>query len=196
MLDADGYLAFLDPTRSSKEQFKLFENVHRDLRETERVTLRRVTGVPAAICVPKLDRLRRLAESGSTEHAAAINEFFQRLRRLESARRGSVITAGLIDARSDLTARLLRELWPREDLEDRVQRIFGRRYRFFPMTPLGLDHDSDSEGGSALRAEPYAVQEPLLWILHASGYVVFRRAATWFSLPVNRQAAEGGIGKA
>jgi hypothetical protein len=186
MLDADGYFAFLDPMKSAEEQFKLFEKVHHDLRETGRVTLRRVAGVPAAICVPKLDRLRRQAETGATGHAAAIKEFFEGLRKLERARKGSVITASLIDARSRLTARLIRQLWPREDLEDRIQRIFGRRYRFFPMTPLGLDHVGDSDGGPAARAEPYAVREPLLWILHANGYVVFRGVANWIPLGFDR----------
>jgi hypothetical protein len=177
MMRADGYFAFLDPTNSGDLQREIYEGFYRDLWEAHEVSQGRPCGVPAAVCLTKIDELPRLLDPA--RHGAAVAQFFDGLRRVEASRPGGEVTLRLIEARSRVTARLVRELWPRVDIEERLRRLFGRRFRFFPMTPFGLEHlgVAGAVAGSAATAEPFSAQEPLLWMLHACGYVVFRPGA-------------------
>jgi hypothetical protein len=52
-----------------------------------------------------------------------------------------------------------------------VRSLFGDRFMFFPMTPVGLDKLGEQDL-SQRTIKPYAIQQPLLWLLHMNGYPV------------------------
>jgi len=74
----------------------------------------------------------------------------------------------------------LRALFPAGNLARLLDRGFPGRHLFFPLTPLGIAEDeallrlTDGDGGRSDRAPlPFAILEPLLWLLHRRGYDVF-----------------------
>ena len=172
MMQGDGYFAFLDPTNDPELQQEIYQGIYRDHWNAGRVSHGHPVDIPAAICVTKIDALRHNLDGA--KHEAAVTKFYEGLRKIEADRRGGEITLALIKARSRVTARFLRELWPHIDVEERFRRLFGRRYRFFPMTPYGLERRDDTPVTAGATAEPFGVREPLIWMLHVNGFRVFR----------------------
>lgn len=144
MMQGDGYFAFLDPTNDPELQQEIYQGIYRDHWNAGRVSHGHPVDIPAAICVTKIDALRHTLDGA--KHEAAVTKFYEGLRKIEADRRGGEISLALVKARSRVTARFLRELWPRIDIEERFRRLFGRRYRFFPITPYGLEHRDDTPG--------------------------------------------------
>lgn len=79
--------------------------------------------------------------------------------------------------RSELVGELRNTIWTDWDIEDRFRQVFGDRFLFFPMSPVGLPPrgvtDPDIIDDLSQRMiEPYGILEPLLWLLHMNGYPV------------------------
>ena len=51
-------------------------------------------------------------------------------------------------------------------------RILGGRYLFLPLTLVGLENIDEEDQGK-VTVNPFAIQEPLFWLMHMSGYPVF-----------------------
>jgi hypothetical protein len=72
-----------------------------------------------------------------------------------------------IEARSKLMSRLRDTVWPGWQIDD----LFGGRFVFFPLTPVGLDGLGERDLTRRTIA-PVGLLEPLLWLLHMNGYPV------------------------
>jgi len=164
----DGFVFFLDPTQSVKEQqaiLKLFAEEMRALRDLKpEVPIH----LPVAVCLSKLDLLpSQTAFSGRARPW---------LRRLRATAVGPATLATLED-RSRLAREALVTLFPGLPIEKDLRDTFGENFLFFPLTPVGLA-DGELEGPAVadLRrraVEPFGIAEPILWLLHRHGYRVF-----------------------
>ena len=80
----------------------------------------------------------------------------------------------LIQRRSELITRLCEMIWPGWKIVRQIRDLFGDRFMFFPMTPVGLDQPGVDDL-TQRNIEPYGIIEPLLWLLHMNGYPVLNR---------------------
>lgn len=169
-LDADGYLFFLDPTYPHEPQARALADFREDLRVLKGIAAGRRVGVPVALCVSKIDLLAgqgyALSDGGD-----AIGRFYRRLAEIDPS--GDCLSPGVIEARSQATAKLRDVIWPGWDIERQMDDLFGWQYRFFPLTPVGLD--GRGERDLSLRTvSPFGLLEPMLWLLEMNGYRVMQ----------------------
>ncbi len=83
------------------------------------------------------------------------------------------MTWDVIEARSRLLGELRDTIWPGWEIQRQIDDLFGGRYLFFPLTPVGLD--GAGEADLSLRTiSPFGLLEPLLWLLEMNGYPVLR----------------------
>jgi hypothetical protein len=149
-LKADGYLFFLD-------QFQT---------DVQRVHHGRSIRAPVALCLTKLDLL-----SGRVQQPGFLDKFHEQLKDIDPT--AQEVSDTVIEARSVLTENLCRVLWPGWPIGNIVNRLFGGRCRFFPMTPVGLDNPGSSSPGAHGRImDPFGIVEPLIWLLHMNGYPI------------------------
>jgi hypothetical protein len=169
-LDADGFLFFLDPTFPSGPQAQALADFREDLRLLKGLRSSRHVRTPIALCVSKIDLLPRQSYALPGE-GSAVAEFYDQLKRIDPT--GEACSLRVIEARSKLVSRLRETIWPGWEIERHVRDLFGGRYQFFPLTPVGLEGCNDSD--LTLRTiSPFAILEPLLWLLHMNGYCVLR----------------------
>ncbi len=167
-LDGDGFFFFLDPTYPSEPQAKALADFREDLRLVKGMKEGRRLQVPVALVVPKIDMLAgqsyALPDGGD-----AIARFYDDLAEIDPT--GESMSVRAIEARSQLTARLRDTIWPGWGIERQIHDLFGGRYRFFPLTPVGLD--GRGEADLSLRTiSPFGLLEPLLWLLEMNGYPI------------------------
>jgi hypothetical protein len=98
-----------------------------------------------------------------------IDDFYQALEKI--GWQGSLSS---LEARSKLVADLHDTIWPGWQIERKIHDLFGGRYLFFPLTPVGIDGRGE-EDLSQRTIAPRGLLEPLLWLLHMNGYPVFPR---------------------
>jgi len=169
-LDGDGFFFFLDPTYPSEPQAKALADFREDLRLVKGAKGGRRLRVPVALVVPKIDVLAgqsyALPDGGD-----AIARFYDELAEIDPT--GETMRLGVIEARSRLTSRLRDTIWPGWSVERQIHGLFGGRYLFFPLTPVGLDGRGETD--LSLRTiSPFGLLEPLLWLLEMNGYPVLR----------------------
>jgi hypothetical protein len=167
-LEADGYFFFLDPTFPTEPQMKALNDFREDLRLVKGVKSGRSIRAPVALCVTKIDLLANQAYAlpGGND---AIGRFYDQLARIDPS--GESLRMGVLEARSRLTARLRETIWPGWQIERQVHDLFGGRYMFFPLTPVGLDGRGETD--LSLRTiSPFGLLEPLMWLLQMNGYPV------------------------
>lgn len=167
-LSADGYLVFLDPTEPDAEQIKEIRRFRSDVEKVHNVKPGQTIHVPVAFCVSKIDKL--LKHHGGD----AVNRFYEELRRVDPT--GQTMTLEVIAKRSALIQELRDTIWPGWQVERVVDELFGGRYMYFPMTPVGLS-DISSDVSDDLRdrqVDAFAILEPLMWLLHMNGYPVLK----------------------
>jgi len=167
-LEADGFFFFLDPTYPSEPQAKALVDFREDIRLVKGVSAGKAIRTPVAICVSKIDVLA--AQSYALPDGGdAIARFYEQLSQIDPT--GEAMTLPVIEARSRLTAELRDTIWPGWQIERQIDDLFGGRYRFFPLTPVGLD--GKGEADLSLRTiSPFGLLEPLLWLLEMNGYPV------------------------
>jgi hypothetical protein len=167
-LEADGYFFFLDPTFPTEPQAKAVNDFREDLRLVKGVRTGRSIRAPVALCVTKIDLLanQSYALPGGGD---AIARFYAELARIDPT--GESLDRRVLEARSRLTARLRETIWPGWHIERQVHELFGGRYMFFPLSPVGLDGRGETD--LSLRTiAPFGLLEPLAWLLEMSGYPV------------------------
>ncbi len=167
-LDGDGFLFFLDPTYPSEVQAKALADFREDLRLLKGVKAGRRLRIPVALCISKIDLLAghdyRL-EDGSD----AIAKFYEDLSRIDPT--GESTKQSILEERSRLTSELRRVIWPDWQIERQIEDLFGGRFAFFPLTPVGLD--GRGEADLSLRTiSPFGLLEPMLWLLQMTGHPV------------------------
>ena len=165
-LQSEGYLFVLDPTQPADRQA---DSIARFAEQAARIRGVRPGGAinaPLAICLTKLDLLPTLPDFQPGGHA---DRLYDRLRDIDPT--GASLSNDVIDARSDLIRESLPRLFPGWNMLSSVKAFFGRRWKLFPLTPIGLnDLSPDNSGSLAQRMfEPYGVCEPLYWLLEQNG---------------------------
>ena len=169
-LEGDGFLFFLDPTYPSEPQAKALAAFREDLRLVKGIKAGRRVRVPVALCVSKIDLLARqsfaLPDGGD-----AVEKFYEDLGRIDPT--GEALTLSVIEARSRLLSELRETIWPGWEIQRQMDDLFGGRYSFFPLTPVGLDGRGETD--LSLRTiSPFGLLEPLLWLFEMNGYPVLK----------------------
>lgn len=169
-LEADGYFFFLDPTLPSDEQADALNRFREDVRLIKRVQAGRSLCVPVALVLSKLDLMaeqafaRRMGKNSLTR-------FYEELRKIDPLQ--TTMSRQVIEARSELVARLRPTIWPGWEIEKTISDLFGDRFLYFPQTPYGLDDLGQRDLRNRM-ITPFAILEPLLWLLHMNGYPVLK----------------------
>lgn len=164
-LDGDGFFFFLDPTEPSETQAQALAGFREDLRRIKGVKAGKQVPIPVALCVSKLDLMvnESYADPGG---GGVVGNFYRDLGEI-----GWQLDLGSLEARSRLMARLRDTVWPGWQIERQIDDLFGGRFMFFPMTPVGLDGSGERDLSRRTIA-PVGLLEPLLWLLHMNGYPV------------------------
>jgi len=138
------------------------------LRLVKGVGANRALRLPLALCVSKIDLLAGQAYA-LPDGRDAVAKFYDDLARIDPT--GEAMTLEVIEARSELLARLRDTVWPGWQIERSIAELFGGRYAFFPLTPVGLDGQGEKDLNLRTIA-PFGLLEPLVWLLHMNGYPI------------------------
>lgn len=164
-LDGDGFFFFLDPTEPSETQSQALAGFREDLRRIKGIRAGKQVHVPIALCVSKIDLMVALPYA-DPHGGGAIEKFYRDLAELEW-----MPSIRAIEARSKLMSQLRDTIWPGWQIERQIDDLFGGRFLFFPLTPVGLDGLGERDLTRRTIA-PVGLLEPLLWLLHMNGYPV------------------------
>lgn len=164
-LDGDGFFFFLDPTEPSETQSQALAGFREDLRRIKGIRAGQQVHVPIALCVSKLDLMINQSYA-DPQGGGVIEKFYRDLGEL-----GWEMSVAAIEARSRLMAHLRDTVWPGWQIERQIDDLFGGRYLFFPLSPVGLDGPGERDLTRRTIA-PVGLIEPLLWLLHMNGYPV------------------------
>lgn len=160
---ADGYFFFLDPTKSSDEQTQPLANFRQDVRTVKGLHAGQQIRCPVALCVPKIDLM---PDEDYARGGNIVDRFYDELRDI-----GWGMDTASIQRRSDLMRRLRDDIWPGWEIERQIDDLFGGRYMFFPLTPVGLNEPGEKDLAKRTIA-PVGILHPLMWLLHMNGYPV------------------------
>ena len=173
-LNSEGFLFFLDPSKESDTQVDALLKFREEVKLVKRLGTGRQLHTPVALCVTKLDTTvyQDYARGGDV-----MTSFFEELSRIDTRTKPMSLTR--IRKRSDLVAELRDTVWQNWEIENQIRGLFGDRFMFFPMTPVGLPPEgvTDERIINDLKQrtiEPYGILEPLLWLLHMNGYPVLK----------------------
>lgn len=170
----DGFMLFLDPRQvkpdnspwlSKEDQLNAIIRQRSEMKRVRGLGENDVLDVPVAVCIPKLDLITKHNPIGGAGH-----ELLDELRATEN----KPISLGLIQQRSDIIGKYLYEMFDRWNIERTMRDNFGERFMFFPLTPVNIRKDEIGVEDLKERSyKPFGIQEPILWLLHLSGYCVF-----------------------
>ena len=173
-LNSEGFLFFLDPSKPSDKQVEALLKFREEVKLVKRLGTGRQLHTPVALCLSKLDTTvyQEYARGGDV-----ITSFFEELSAIDSRTQPMSLTR--LKMRSDLVAELRDTIWPSWEIENQIRGLFGDRFQFFPMTPVGLPPAGMTDEASIndleqRTIEPYGLLEPLLWLLHMNGYPVLK----------------------
>ncbi|MDO4629600.1 MAG: hypothetical protein Q4C70_10485 [Planctomycetia bacterium] len=165
-LKSEGFLFFLDPTFPWQPQAEALKRFRRDLKSIKGLRGKESLHLPIAVCLTKIDLLPLVKALGNDAEMEAIR-FYEELGRIDPT--GTAMNRNVFDQRSILTDELRKKIWPDWDMEAQINDLFGGRYKFFPLSPVGLD--GVGEADLRLRTiAPFGLVEPLVWLLEMSGY--------------------------
>lgn len=171
MLQADGYFFFLDPTAPAEEQAKELVDFAEDVRIVRKLKSGQSMRAPVALCVSKIDLLR-IQDYADPGGGGPVGRFYDELERLDTGRK---ISKSAIRERSKLMEELRHTIWPGWQIEKQIENLFGGRYMYFPLTPVGLSDLDEAEltDLSSRTIAPRWILEPFMWLLDMNGYRVF-----------------------
>ncbi|NUQ62866.1 MAG: DUF4062 domain-containing protein [Pirellulales bacterium] len=158
----DGLMFFYDVTQPAEPQIRALQKIAADYRSRAKRATSKSLKLPVAVCLTKIDLLvdRHSGRPG-------IEWFYHALSTIDwdtdagSRRR--------IEARSAAALSCITLLEP--SLDRVLKSLFGEVYRYFPISALGLERQSDSrEERFPAHFQPYGVMEPLLWLLDLLRY--------------------------
>ncbi|HXT58290.1 MAG TPA: hypothetical protein VN699_06625 [Pirellulales bacterium] len=166
-LDGDGFFFFLDPTEPSETQSQALAGFREDLRRVKGLKAGKQVHIPVALCVSKIDLM--VDEPYADPNGGGVVEHFYR----DLGEIGWRMDLKSIAARSRCMAQLRDTVWPGWQIERQIDDLFGGRFMFFPLTPVGLDGLGERDLSRRTIA-PVGLLEPLLWLLHMNGYPVLK----------------------
>ena len=163
LLDKDGHLFFLDLTQVKRIQLEVFHRFLVNLRATRGLRNAETRLSPIAVCIGKLDLLPE-CQNGSENIARAIR-CIQEIRDSGPADEATTLTA--IRRRHELILKHSELFGCVKSLNGRLQDECGKDgFMFFPMASVGW---VGRDLSAAATIAPYAVVDPLLWLMHVSG---------------------------
>ena len=163
LLDKDGHLFFIDLTQVKRIQLEVFHRFLVNLRATRGLRNAETRLSPIAVCIGKLDLLPE-CQNGSENIARAIR-CIQEIRDSGPADEATTLTA--IRRRHELILKHSELFGCVKSLNGRLQDECGKDgFMFFPMASVGW---VGRDLSAAATIEPYAVVDPLLWLMHVSG---------------------------
>jgi len=165
-LKSEGFLFFLDPTFPWQPQAEALRRFRKDLKSIKGLRGKESLHLPIAVCLTKIDLLPLVKALGEDAEGEAIR-FYEALGQVDPT--GLELSKKVIEARSALTDALRKKIWPDWDMEAQINDLFGGRFRFFPLTPVGLDGVGEADLSQRTIA-PFGLVEPLAWLLEMSGY--------------------------
>lgn len=168
LLDAECHLFFVDPNWPEKDQLSVFHQFLVNVRGRRGLANSDRPIGPIAVCIPKCDLL-----SDSVARADQATRFIQQLR--SSGPCDTATTLGAIRGRHELVVNHAGILPCIEKLTRRLQTDCGPDgFMFFPMTAVGLSPDGKPDASAYSLADqpivPWGVLDPLLWLIHTSGF--------------------------
>lgn len=166
-LNGDGYFFYLDPTYPSQDQSDALNRFREDIKTLRRLGPNQQVHTPVALCLTKID----LMVTQPYGRGDTILEFYDDLRKIEQTTANGSLER--ITKRSELTSRLRHLIWPDWEIEAQIRGLFGDRFMFFPMTPIGMDQPGE-ENLAVRHIRPYCILEPVSWLLHMNGYPVLK----------------------
>lgn len=166
-LNADGYFFYLDPTYPSQEQSDALNRFREDIKTLRKLGPNQQVHTPVALCLSKID----LMVNQPYGRGDTILEFYEDLRKIEQSTADGSLER--LVKRSELAARLRHLIWPDWEIEAQIRNLFGDRFLFFPMTPVGMDQPGE-ENLAQRDLRPYCILEPLSWLLHMNGYPILK----------------------
>ena len=166
-LDGDGFFFFLDPTEPSETQSQALAGFREDLRRIKGLKAGKQVHIPVALCVSKIDLM--VDEPYADPNGGGVIDHFYR----ELGEIGWGMDLKSIEARSRRMAQLRDTVWPGWQIERQIDDLFGGRFMFFPLTPVGLDGIGQRDLSRRTIA-PVGLLDPLLWLLHMNGYPVLK----------------------
>jgi hypothetical protein len=172
LLDSDGLVMFVDPTKSPDEWLPPMKSFLEDLRARRAAASRRSLTPPVAIVVPKIDLLLHYA--ATIGDASRLEGFIHAMRGAGPMNEATTLEA--IGRRMRLTVELLRGSMPLDETLAQIELIVGRnRVAVFPVAALGW-HQSPREELAKLgdlqaahrwlMEHSFGVLDPLLWMLY------------------------------
>ncbi|HUY88545.1 MAG TPA: hypothetical protein VMV10_07415 [Pirellulales bacterium] len=164
-LDGDGFFFFLDPTEPSETQSQALAGFREDLRRIKGLKAGKQVHIPVALCVSKIDLM--VDEPYADPNGGGVIDHFYR----DLGEIGWEMNLKSIEARSRRMAQLRDTVWPGWQIERQIDDLFGGRFMFFPVTPVGLDGIGQRDLSRRTIA-PVGLLDPLLWLLHMNGYPV------------------------
>ena len=173
-LRSDGYFFFLDPLYESETQAEALIKFREEVKLIKKLGPGNQLHCPVALCLTKIDLLVTKDYAGGD----AIKAFYSDLDKIDKS--GEPGSLELIRQRSQLVAGLRDTIWPNWEIERQIRDLFGERFMFFPMTPVGLDDVSQMTDPNDLfdltkrTIKPYGIIEPLLWLMQMNGYPVLK----------------------
>jgi hypothetical protein len=69
--------------------------------------------------------------------------------------------------------RLRNEIWPNWEIERQIDDLFGGRYMFFPLSPVGMN-EPGVEDLRQRTISPVGILHPMMWLLHMNGFPVLK----------------------
>jgi hypothetical protein len=166
-MNGDGYFFFLDPTYPSQDQSDALSRFREDIKTLRSLGTSGQVHTPVALCISKID----LMVNQPYGQGDTILEFYEDLRKIEETTENGSLDR--ITKRSELVARLRHLIWPDWEIETQIRGLFGDRFMFFPMTPIGMDQLGETDI-SQRDLRPYCILEPMSWLLHMNGYPILK----------------------
>ena len=162
-LTAEGYFFFLDPKKTADHQMHHLTTFREQVRKVHRLRAGQQLRLPVALCISKIDLIPHQPYARGSN---VFDKFYDDLRDI-----GWGMDEASIKKRSDLMRRLREYIWPGWEIERQIDDLFGGRYMFFPLTPVGLNEPGE-EDLSKRTIAPVGILHPLMWLLHMNGFPV------------------------
>ena len=162
---ADGYFFFLDPTKTTDEQSRELAGFRQDVRIVKGLKAGQQIRCPVALCVPKIDLL---PGQNFARGSNLVDRFYEELRDI-----GWGMDLAAIQRRSNLMRRLRNDIWPNWEIERQIDDLFGGRYMFFPLSPVGMN-EPGVEDLRQRTISPVGILHPMMWLLHMNGFPVLK----------------------
>lgn len=174
LLDCDGIVMFVDPTKQPDEYLTSLRSFFADLQGRRAKKAGQSVSVPVAVVVPKIDLLLCCGINYGS-HLSRASQLLAELRQSRPMNEDTTLNA--IEGRSELLGDILKHIVPLAHLRVMIEAVVGRgNVMLFPVATLGWHPEPykhlaslDREAHEWLMQNSFGVLDPVLWLLHQLG---------------------------